>query len=244
MAVYVNGNLARNGPAFPFDGALSGTLIVGDAPRQPDSFRGKIGGLAIYSAELSAADVSADYRRWAQYDGPDVSAIRPYLALYLFNEGAGRVIHNHAGPAGVLVIPEKYTVLDKIALEPFWTEFDLTEEYWRGNLKNVIGFVPVGFVFYAYFAIARRMRRPVLLTIMVGLLISFTIEGLQAFLPTRDSGTTDILTNTIGTWLGVLFFQMLPHQVHFFRETPQPSTLTLSGSAASDDNQRYPGGHG
>jgi VanZ family protein len=204
LNIYVNAGLSASDPSFKIDGGFSGRLIVGDAPRQPDSFRGKIHTVAIAASELSAQDVSADFRRWPDHGSP---ADREYAALYLFNEGQGRVIHDRSGRAGNLLIPEKYTVVDKIALEPFWREFDLTDEYWRGNLKNIIGFVPVGFIFYVYFRMARRVSKPLLYTIMVGTLLSVTIEVGQVFLPTRDSGTTDIITNTFGTWLGVVLFQ-------------------------------------
>ena len=204
LAVYVNGKLAASDPGFRLNGGLSGRLIVGDAPRQPDSFRGKVRGLAILASELNASDVWAEYRRWVEHASPGA---RDYKALYLFDEGQGRVIENHAGSAGRLWIPEKYTVVDKIALEPFWREFDFTREYWSGNLKNVIGFVPVGFIFYAYFRMARGARRPALYTMVVGILLSVTIEVLQAFLPMRDSGTTDIFTNAFGTYIGVVLFR-------------------------------------
>ena len=122
-------------------------------------------------------------------------------------KGPGTVIHNQAAAGADLYIPERYTVADKISLEPFWKEFNMSRNYWKNNLMNVVGFLPVGFVFYAYFRVARPIRRAMLVTIAVGAATSLTIEVLQAFLPTRDSGTTDLITNTLGTYVGVLCYR-------------------------------------
>jgi glycopeptide antibiotics resistance protein len=107
-----------------------------------------------------------------------------------------------------LQIPDRYTVVDKIFLEPFWHEFNLTRSYLSSAVKNVIGFVPLGFCFYAYM-IALRFKRAAFATVVLGTALSVTIEVLQAYLPTRDSGTTDIFTNALGTWVGVAAYNFL-----------------------------------
>jgi len=76
--------------------------------------------------------------------------------------------------------------------------------YWKGLLKNIIGFIPLGSCFYAYFSLVRHCKRPALITIILGATISLTIEVLQGYLPTRDSGTTDLITNTLGTYGGIM----------------------------------------
>ncbi len=225
--VYLDGFPVTGAPGFRIpDGAITGRLIVGDTPWQPNSFRGQIRGVAIYDLELSGTQVFRHYRTWTDNGRPDIDRSERNLALYLFEEHHGNVIRNYAAPSGNLYIPDRYSVVDKISLEPFWTEFDFSRSYWSGNLKNIVGFIPAGFCFLAYFTIARPVKRAVLLTIILGALVSLTIEIGQAFLPTRDSGTTDIVTNTFGTYIGVLCYRYVyPIVVERF---PQLGWLTAS----------------
>lgn len=203
--VYLDGILVQDARRFWIPAqAFSGRVILGDSARQPDSFRGEIRGLAIYSIELSSDQVLQHYQNWTEEGSPGTHPDPHSLALYLFNEKVGDAIHDQVEPRGDLRIPQRYTVIDKIALEPFWKEFNFSRSYWSGNLKNIIGFIPLGFCFFAYFAISPGHKYALLRTLVVGLLVSVAIEVLQAYLPSRDSGTTDIITNTLGTYGGVL----------------------------------------
>jgi hypothetical protein len=67
---------------------------------------------------------------------PDIAPDERNAGLYLFNERSGNTIHNHARAGGDLYLPQTYTVVDKIRLEPFWKDFFFSRSYWSGNLKN------------------------------------------------------------------------------------------------------------
>jgi glycopeptide antibiotics resistance protein len=204
MSVYTDGVLAKTAPQFRLSTKdFSGRLVLADSPGQPDNWSGQLLGLAIYRRELTATEVRRHYETWTQEERPKICEQECNIALYLFGERAGNVVHNQAMSGVDLDIPEKYEVLDKIFLEPFWKEFSMSRSYWGAAFKNIVGFVPFGFCFCACLS-AHKVRRAALVTVILGSLVSLTIEVLQAYLPTRDSGTTDLFTNTLGTYIGVI----------------------------------------
>ncbi len=129
------------------------------------------------------------------------------LAFYLFNEGGGKVIHNAIGSGIDLDIPTHYLVVDQLLLEPPWQEFYTQRNYLKNCVINIAGFVPLGFVFSLYFAAVCKMKRASLAAIVIGGAVSLVIEVWQAYLPTRYSGMTDIITNTLGTGFGVMLYR-------------------------------------
>ena len=207
-AVYIDGRLATRSLRFGFSMKdLSGKLIIANSPFQSDSWSGQVRALALYGSELSAAKVVEHYERWTRRGKPWVADNERAIALYLFDEHAGNVIHNQIRSGIDLHIPERYMVVHQTLLEPSWKEFRTQGSYLKNALINIGGFVPLGFSMCAYFSSVRRLRRPAAATVIVGVLVSFTIEVLQSYLPTRDSGMTDLITNTLGTWVGVVSFK-------------------------------------
>jgi VanZ family protein len=221
--LYLNGVLAENSPDPGIASReLTGRLVVGNSTFD-DSWRGKIEGLAIYNQELTAAEVSSHFQSWQRNQSP-LSAGESVLAIYRFDELGGntvrnqidpiRIDHNQPDPATDLTLPDRYFVLHHTFLrrEFFPPGPDAWKRWssWRDLGVNVGGFLPVGFVFFAYFSTVRRVSHPALLVVLAGFLLSLLIEVSQWFLPNRDSGMADLFTNTTGTALGVLLYRWPP----------------------------------
>jgi VanZ family protein len=164
-------------------------------------------GLAIYNRELSAPEVSQSSVDWRKGSHLDSAKREDVVARYLFDEGNGNVVRNQVDSSTNLLIPEHFFVLHPEFLERPGDEYRPGWRYWKNIAVNVVGFIPLGFFFYAYLSHVRKCEYPAALTIALGFAVSLTIEVLQAFLPTRDSGMTDLITNTSGTALGVLAFR-------------------------------------
>jgi hypothetical protein len=206
--VYADGAFVKKFSNFRLSSKnLTGQLIVGNSPVTTDNWAGQLRGLAIYDRDLTADEVSGHFTNWTSNVYPELGGSEGAVALYFFDEGGGNVVHNHVDSATDLIIPERFFVLHEQFLERPWDEFRQDWNYWKDVGINVTGFIPLGYFFYAYFSLARRAQHPVAITIAFGFAVSLTIEVLQAFLPTRDSGMTDLITNTFGTAVGVMAFR-------------------------------------
>jgi hypothetical protein len=207
-SIYVNGVLLGAVPKFRLStGDCSGQLVLGTSPVVNRSWSGQLRELAIYSQELTEAQISRHFESWTARKHFDVGQDEHVVALYLFNEHHGRTVHDSSGSEINLSIPERFLILHEKFLERPWQEFHNDSGYWKSVLINIGGFIPLGFFFYAYLAMAKRSGLPALTALMLGAAVSLTIEVLQAYLPTRDSGVTDIITNTLGTCLGVMLYR-------------------------------------
>jgi VanZ like family/Concanavalin A-like lectin/glucanases superfamily len=203
--VYVDGVLAKVSSRFVVTSEdLTGRLIIANSPTNNDSWSGRLSGLAIYQRGLTAEQVLQHYQSWTKTGRQDAENDHA-VALYLFKEGKGTVVHNQVEPSTDLLIPQRYFVLHSAFLVPPWKEYYPGWTYWKNIGINIAGLIPLGLFLCIYFTHILGMKRGVAAAIVVGFLVSLTIEVSQAFLPTRDSGMTDIITNTLGTLLGTMF---------------------------------------
>ena len=73
-------------------------------------------------------------------------------------------------------------------------------EMYRSMLMNVFLFVPLGLALPFVFGTSTGKR--ILLTILVGLLLSVTVEAIQYFANLGMTETDDVICNTLGTAIG------------------------------------------
>lgn len=204
--MYVDGALARAFPGFRLGQDFTGQLVIGTSPVATDGWLGQLRGLAIYHRELAAEQVFKHYETWTTQGVPKLIGNERMAALYLFDEHGGSVVHNAVHPGIDLYIPKRFSLLHQVFLKPFWREYEPGWGYWRDILLNVVAFIPLGFFFCSYWSSVKPILRPALAATVLGLAVSLTIEILQSNLPTRSSGTTDLFTNTLGTFLGVRLY--------------------------------------
>jgi VanZ like family/Concanavalin A-like lectin/glucanases superfamily len=205
--VYVDGVPTKKSSTFRVtDRDFSGQLIVGSAPDAYDTWRGEFLGMAVFGRELTQAQVSEHYQVWL-HGRPELLKNDQPAALFVFAEGAGNIVRDQIPAGSDLVIPPSFRIPFKPFLKAPWREFHFNRSYLRDVFINVSGFVPFGFFFCMYFSWGQASRKTVLATILLGAAFSLTIEVLQWYIPMRDSGTTDILTNTLGTALGAMLYR-------------------------------------
>ena len=163
--------------------------------------------MGVFQKEFSQGDVSRHRDAWSNERAASDFSGDGALALFSFAERSGKVAHDSAaaGPGAetILNIPDTFKIFHKRMLSRPWQEFSPDATYAKDVAINILGFVPFGFFFCAYLGWIRNVEKAMVFTIIAGAAISITIEVLQIFIPSRTSGTTDILTNSVGTALGV-----------------------------------------
>ena len=87
--------------------------------------------------------------------------------------------------------------------------FSLSKPPISDLIINVLGFVPFSYVFFSFISSSANFKShlwPFFLIFSSGILISVSIETVQYFIPGRTSSLIDLLANSFGTLLGLLFF--------------------------------------
>ncbi len=207
--VYLDGQPAESFSRFKISRSeLSAEIVLGTSPVTYQPWPGELRGLAIYSKELTPADALRHYKEWTDPGGqPDLDGA---IARYAFAEAAGREVRNEVISGPNLEIPTTFSVPYKSLLRSPAEEFRADWKYASDVLVNIAGFVPLGLIVCLYFGWTRSRWKAIFITTVACGILSFVIEVLQYYIPQRGSGTTDIITNTLGAALGAALTQAGP----------------------------------
>lgn len=94
-----------------------------------------------------------------------------------------------------------------LTLDPYQFQPYVSAEHWKWEFtpkdftSNVLFFSPFGLV------IRHSFRKSHGFSLLIGLILSFSVETTQLFIPIRASNFSDLLSNSTGTLLGSLFHQ-------------------------------------
>ncbi len=204
--IYIDGEPVayRGDAAFTIPNGNAGTrLILANSVYGKHSWNGEIYGLAVYYRTLSPEVVKRRYLRWQASHNLSTGP-RP-VAQYAMTAGKGDRVIDRAGAAN-LQLPERMRILKKQFLSIPVAVAEGNSGLIQDLLLNLVGFIPLGFALCRAVPLgADRSRfRAVGAAVTVGFLVSLIIETLQVWLPSRNSSASDLLLNTLGTYVGIV----------------------------------------
>jgi hypothetical protein len=187
----------------------SARLVVGNSMSGQHGWVGTVMGLAFYDRDLTDGDLLQHFRQWRMTrDFGRFIPEGPHL-VYAFDEGQGERAFNKLGDGLDLMIPPWRKVLQRNVLS--WPRVETLDHVILGKdiLVNLLGFVPLGILLMALLARfegGAGGRTGKLVAVLVAFLFSLGIEIVQVWIPSRDSSLLDLLLNTMGGFLGVVFY--------------------------------------
>ena len=212
-AIYNNGKLAKSYPRHQLLSGYNGEpirLILGNLTTGENYWTGYLSGLAVYNKALTAKQISGSYQEWVQKGAPSVEG-NGCIALYLFDERQGRVVHDHSNSDNQLAIPEIFKPVKLTVLSVPWRHdnFQWNRSFFQDVAINIVGFIPFGFFCAGLLVKTSRFKifAICLITVLLGFGLSSAIELLQVYLPPRDSSLTDLICNVLGTIIGLILYQ-------------------------------------
>ena len=145
----------------PSSTEISGRLLIGNSPIFSDGWSGVLRGVAVYDTALDSEQIARHYATWTSRQAPALTSDDSCIALYLFNEHAGRVVHNRVRSENDLYIPPN----SRCSGRPCWTPCGghLSGPADSGKMHSSMsaGFIPFGCFFCAYFSARRTtLARP------------------------------------------------------------------------------------
>lgn len=230
QTVFINGleRIRRKLPGGRFTNWDSNChLVFGNEATCERPWLGKLFRIEIYNRPLEKLEIVEKHETgWKIGSNPSdkgYTLSEGLVARYLFDERQGNSVRNSvaAGTSIDLRIPRYVRSL----ISPYlrWPDsslgFTLKSE---DSILNILGFIPLGFFFHGMLRNRRGLSwRLSVLVLFAGALVSLFFESLQHYSLTRDSSAVDVLTNTLGTLLGIMIDRWYIRHVGHYWATVQ-----------------------
>jgi len=208
-AVFIDGQPAKYNRdlylRIPGDGKPI-QLVLGNSIYGRHPWAGEIYGLAYYDHVRSETDIRQHFQPWTREHSFAFARQLNPAGLYVFDEGQGRRVVDHAEGKQDLTIPAQMTILTKEFLAPAFGNTEYNLSLFQDMVINITGFIPMGFLLSTLLWHMRghAFTRRLLIAMLVCGVISLTIEIAQAWIPSRSSQMLDFILNTLGAGAGVI----------------------------------------
>ena len=170
---------------------------------------GEIHGLAVFDRTLNIGEL--ERLQFKVADGGLASIIdAPGIVMLVPGSGndpqiADDLIAHRAGTNQAILIPDRFAAMGSVLRTLPLSPFPPDPATYPDLILNVLLFLPFGWV--AASLSRQRTGLPAVLAglgiVIAGATLSLGLEAQQLLIPSRSPGTSDILTNTIGTLIGV-----------------------------------------
>jgi VanZ family protein len=185
---------------------FSGSFLLGNSHRGNNGWMGEIKGLAVYNRVLLPDEIVTHGRDVLQKRMSGLDETNGCLALYPFDEGEGNTAKSILSKPHPFTIPVSLHALGSTIFSLPYKDMRFKGVDKADFLKNIVFFVPFGVLFTVIILKKYRIGyfASFLIVTFAGGFLSYVIEGFQLILPTRYSGTNDIISNIFGSGLGML----------------------------------------
>lgn len=204
--LYVNGRLVKEKPKMTLKLPIGkeSRLIIGNSPYGSASWQGNIYGLALYPGIISDKDIEYVSKSGAGNSYPEDFGHIESFFQYDFKEIKEKKVTDHSGNKIDLYIPDRVVPVQKKILAWPWHDFKADKGFYLDVAVNLLGFVPLGFLFAVVLMQSGLVaaKQAFLVTVMFCFLLSLGIEVGQAWLPSRSSSLVDLVMNTMGAGVG------------------------------------------
>lgn len=180
-------------------------LTFGSSASASGAWQGTLHGFALYPGPLAPSNGVQHFRAWKESGTFAFATNSAPLLLYLFDERRGERVQDHGSLGLPLIIPSRLISLEHRVLTSLPPLRNLSRGMKQDVALNLIGFMPLGFALclVMHGAFHRPWWRVTIATVLC-VAVSFLIEFLQAWMPSRDSSLLDLALNTAGGAAGAL----------------------------------------